>query len=54
MGRISEPLSLYIRGAVTPAVKSTLMAIAQRGGVESRITFLEPMPPWDLLPGRQI
>lgn len=49
MGRVREPVVLHIRGAATREVKSKLMAIAQRCGVEGRIFFLDPIPPEDLL-----
>ena len=49
MGRVRAPVVLHIRGAATREVKSELMAIAQCCGVESRITFLEPVPPDELL-----
>lgn len=46
---VSAPVMLHVRGSATIEVKSELMSIAKRCGVESRIIFLDPIPPEDLL-----
>jgi len=46
---VRAPVALHLRGAVTQEVKSNLIAIAQRCGVEGQIRFLDPISPDNLL-----
>src|SRR5262245_47616709 len=49
MGQVREPVLLHIRGVIRDVVKNQLMTIAKDCGVESRVRFLELIPPDDLL-----
>ena len=46
---VGEPVVLHIRGAATAEVKSHLVTLARRCGVDSQVAFHEPVAPEELL-----